>query len=346
MTDEIKTIDGYSHILPTEYKQALESYAVDSHTVSGLLSSIPELSDVDARLQLMDKHSVDMSILTPASPPVETVADHRGAVDLARAMNDGISRIVADHPERFFGVATVPMNNPEAMVEEVYRAVEDLGLQGVLLYSSVDSRAADEPHLGGAGRPVDRPEFEEFYEAVTDLDIPIWLHPSRPSTVPEYVGERRSKYLIWQMFGWPFELSAAMARIVFGGVFERHPELQIIAHHAGGMIPLLSGRMDVHTELFETFGNADLGDSVSHPYSEQFKRFYVDTATFGSSSALRSAIDFFGPDHILFGTDSPFDVAGGSTSTKLTIEALEVLDLPVAEQRQIHSGTALNLLRE
>lgn len=346
MTDDIKTIDGYSHILPIEYKEALESYAVDSHTVSGLLSSIPELSDVDARLRLMDEHSVDMSILTPASPPVETVADHRGAVKLAKAMNDGIARIVADHPDRFFGVATVPMNNPGAMVEEVYRAVEELGLNGVLLYSSVDSRAADEPHLGGAGRPIDRPEFEEFYEAVADLNVPIWLHPSRPSTVPEYVGEQRSKYLIWQMFGWPFELSAAMARIVFGGVFERHPELKIIAHHAGGMIPLLSGRMDVHTELFETFGSADLGGSVSQPYSQHFKKFYADTATFGSSSALRSAIEFFGADHILFGTDAPFDVDGGRRSTKLTIEALEGLNLSVSERKQIHSQTALEVIDE
>ncbi|RQH02388.1 amidohydrolase family protein [Natrarchaeobius oligotrophus] len=341
---EQRIVDGFSHVLPAEYKDALDSYAGGSHVVSGLLDSIPELTDVDRRLDLMDEHGVDVGVLTPASPPVETIADRRGAVELARTMNDGIARIATEHPDRFVGVATVPMNDPDAMVDELDRAVTDLGLQGALVYSSVDRRPADEPHLGGTGRPIDRPELDPFYEAVTDLDVPIWLHPTRPKTVPEYVGERDSKHLIWQLFGWPFELSAAMARLVFGGVFERHPDLDVIAHHAGGMLPLLAGRMDVHAELFETFGDADVGGDLSRPYVDHFRQFYVDSATFGSVAALECALEFFGPDRLLFGTDAPFDVDGGAVSVERSLEAVARLDVSEADRRRIYGETMLDLL--
>ncbi|RQG87883.1 amidohydrolase [Natrarchaeobius halalkaliphilus] len=338
------TIDAYSHVVPSEYKTALESYTGSSYTISDLHDAIPTLTDVERRLTTMDECGVDVDVLVPASPAVETVADHRGAVELARTMNDGIARIVDEYPDRFAGVATVPMNNPEAMVDELERAVTDLGLCGALIYSNVDRRPADEPHLDGAGRPIDGPEFDPFYEMAAALDVPLWLHPARPKTTPEYVGEPTSKYLVWQMFGWPFELSAAMARMVFGGVFDRHPELDVIAHHAGGMIPLLTGRMDVHYDLFETFSGTDLTDHLSSPYSDQFRRFYVDTATFGSVRALEMAIEFFGVDHVLFGTDAPFDTSEGRRCRNRCRKALDAADLSERDRQRISGGNVRTLI--
>lgn len=338
----MRTVDAYSHVLPRAYYEALDERSGGTHAIAGLLEAIPALMDVDERLALMDRHGIDEQVLVPAAPAVETVADRVGAAELARTANDGVAEIVADNPDRFHGVATVAMNDPAAMVEELDRSVTGLGLSGVLLYSSVDDRPATDPHLVAAGKPIDAPEFETFYERVADLDVPIWLHPARPKTNPDYVGETESKYLVWQMFGWPYELSVAMARLVFSGVLARH-DLTVITHHAGAMVPLLAGRMGVHYDLFEMTGD-HYGGEASRPYVDEFRRFYADTATFGSVPALRTAYEFFGPDHLLFGTDAPFDAEGGDRSIGENRRALAELDVVDAEREQLAAGNVDRLL--
>jgi len=338
----MRTIDAYSHVLPRAYRDALAERSGGTHAIADLLEAIPALVDVDERLALMDRHGVDEQVLVPATPAVETVADRVGAAELARVANDGIAEIVDAHPDRFHGVATVAMNNPTAMVEELDRAVGDRGLDGVLLYSSVDDRPATDAHIEGAGRPIDGEEFEPFYERVADYDVPIWLHPARPKTNPDYLGELESKYLIWQMFGWPYELSAAMARLVFSGVLDRH-DLTVIAHHAGAMVPLLAGRMGVHYDLFEMTGDR-VSEAAAKPYVDEFRRFYADTATFGSVPALRTAYEFFGPDRLLFGTDAPFDSEGGDRALGENRRALENLELDQSARERLLAGNAAGLL--
>ena len=338
----MRTIDAYCHVLPREYHEAIAERSGGDYAISRLHEQIPALTDVTARIELMDRHSVDEQILVPASPAVETMADRTGAAELARIANDGVADIVSRHPDRFRGVATVPMNNPQAMLEELDRAVAELDMAGVLLYSSVDDRAASDGHVEGAGRPIDLPQLEPFYERVAHHDVPVWLHPSRPRTNPDYVGELDSKYLIWQMYGWPFELSAAMSRLVFSGLMERY-DLTVIAHHAGSLLPLLAGRMPVHYELFESAGEP-VGDDLSRPYADHFRQFYADTVTFGNVPALRAAYEFFGPDHLLFGTDAPFDTEGGDRSTASNLEGLYGLEIPDAERERIAAGNVERLL--
>lgn len=335
-------VDAYSHVLPPTYYDALAERSGGTHAIADLLEAIPALMDVEKRLDLIDRHDIDEQVLVPATPAVETVADRVGAAELARAANDGVAAIVDDHPDRFHGVATLPMNNPEAMLEELDRAVLELDLAGVLLYSSVDDRAAADPHLVGAGKPIDAEAFEPFYERVAELGVPIWLHPGRPKTKPDYVGEVESKYLIWQWLGWPYELSAAMARLAFSGVLARH-DLTVVCHHAGAMIPLVASRMGVHYPLFE-MGGEHHGGALSPPYIDEFRRFYVDTATFGSVPALAAAVEFFGPEHCCFGTDAPFDVEGGDVSIGENRRALADLDLDESAGARIREGTARALL--
>lgn len=338
----MRKIDAFSHVLPQEYYEALNERSGGSHVVAGMHEYLPALSDVDERLALMDRYDVDEQVLVPANPPVETVADRVGAHELARTMNDGIADIVADHPDRFRGVATVPMNNPEAMVTELDRVVADLDLAGVLLYTSIDNRRDDDPHIEGPGRPLDVPELEPFFERVAHHDVPVWLHPLRPKTNPDYIGERESKYVVWQMFGWPYELAAAMARLVFSGVMDRH-DLTVIAHHAGAMVPLVADRMAIHYDLFEATGT-DVETGVSRPYVEKFREFYVDTATFGNVPALRNVYEFFGPDHVLFGTDAPFDAEGGDLCTAENARAVTELNVSDDERERIFAGNVERLL--
>src|SRR5947209_15721571 len=119
----------------------------------------------------------------------------------------------------------MPMNNPEASVKELDRAVSQLGARGIQVFTNV------------AGKPLDAPEFLPLFDEAARRDLPIWMHPARGANFPDYMTEERSQYEIWWTLGWPYETSAAMARMVFSGFFDRFPNLKIITHHMGGMIP-------------------------------------------------------------------------------------------------------------
>src|SRR5262249_28549791 len=152
--------------------------------------------------------------------------------DLARLANDEMAAIVARHPYRFPGfVASLPMNNPDAARVELDRAIDDLGATGVQIFTNVN------------GRPLDQPEYEPIFARMATRGLPIWMHPARPAAFADYAGEPRSKYDLWWAFGWPYETSVAMGRLVFSGLFDRHPGLVIITHHLGAMIPFCAGRI-------------------------------------------------------------------------------------------------------
>ncbi|WP_231189411.1 amidohydrolase family protein [Haladaptatus sp. DYF46] len=340
----VEKIDAYAHIVPEPYYEQLESHTGGDYLISEFINNIDLLTDVETRLTLMDKHGIDRQILVPASPAVETVADSFSAAELARSANDGVAEVVNDHPDRFDGIAMIPMNNPSEMVTELERAILDLGLSGVLLYTSVDNRSGDDAHIEAAGKPIDTPLFEILYETAEDLNAPIWLHPERPKSKPDYVGELESKYLIWQMFGWPFETTKTMARLVFSGVLERYPDLEFIVHHAGGMTPLFDGRIEHIYQLFEEFTEIEYGESLSKPYLDYFKMFNVDTATMGSTSALMATYEFYGPENMVFGTDMPFDIEGGEITTSVTDNAVLQMDIPKKEKEQIFSKNINRLL--
>ncbi len=176
-----------------------------------------------------------------------------------------------------------------------------------------------------------------MFAKAEELDCTIWLHPARGPVSPDYASESESMYGIWWSLGWPFETAAAMARLVYSGVMQRHPKLKILTHHGGGMLPHFAGRLDTiqaddQIEAFERLG----GDPM--PY---FKRFYADTAFFGASHALRSSYEFFGPDQMLFGSDMPL---GGPDVIGDTLGDIATLNLSEVDQMKILSGNAERVL--
>jgi aminocarboxymuconate-semialdehyde decarboxylase len=200
------------------------------------------------------------------------------------------------------------------------------------------------------GRPLDEPEFFPVFERATKKhDVPIWMHPARPATRADYVGEQKSKYEIWQVLGWPFETSVAMARIVFSGLFEKLPGIRIVTHHCGAMIPFFSGRAET---LWAQLGSRsadenyeDLLKSMKKKPIEYFKMFYADTVLGGSASALRCGLDFFGADRVVFASDCPFDPEGGPMFIREGIRSVEDLKLSEADRRKIYFGNAMKLLK-
>ncbi len=276
----------------------------------------------------------------PACPcrPIEALADPQKSPELAEIANDGLAELIAKHPNRFAGfVASLPMNNPAAAVKEIERAVKKLDAVGVQIFTNVN------------GRPLDDPDFLPIFEKAAELDVPIWVHPARGSGFPDYQTEKKSKYELWWVFGWPYETSIFMARMVFAGIFDRFPKIKIITHHLGGMVPYFSGRtgpgldqLGARTE--EEDLTVYLRRLKKRP-QEYFKMFYADTATFGSGPAIRCGLDFFGVDQVLFASDSPFDPEKGAGYIRETIRCVDVLDVSEEDRRKIYEGNIRRLIR-
>ena len=183
------------------------------------------------------------------------------------------------------------------------RAVDTLGARGIQLFSNIN------------GKPLDRPEFLALFDRMAAYDLPVWLHPYRGAEISDYATEARSQFEIWWTFGWPYETSVAMARLVFSGIFDRHPTLKIITHHLGAMAPHFEGRVgpgwdQPGTRTSDQDYTQVLKRLAKRPI-DYFRMFYADTAVFGAYDATVCGLNFFGAGHVLFASDAPFDPEGG-----------------------------------
>jgi predicted TIM-barrel fold metal-dependent hydrolase len=200
------------------------------------------------------------------------------------------------------------------------------------------------------GRPLDEPEFFRIFERmVKTYDLPIWVHPTRTAKFADYASEQKSKYEIWWLFGWPYETSAFMTRLVFSGMFEKLPKLKIITHHLGAMAPYFVNRIGYGMDQFGSRTADEDYESLLKKMKKRpldyFKMFYGDTSVNGSKAAIRCGIDFYGTKRVLFGTDCPFDPEGGPLFIRETIKALDGMKLKKDDLRRIYFGNALQLLR-
>ncbi|NGN66846.1 amidohydrolase [Streptomyces sp. A7024] len=332
-------VDAYSHILPAPYFARMRELAAGSGDLRRWLE-LEALHNVDARLRMMDEFGDDyQQVLTLSSPPVELLAGPADSPALARLANDSMRDLCDRYPDRFPAwVAALPLNNPDAALAELAHATDVMGARGVQLFTNV------------GGKPLDDPDFRDIFPEMARRDLPIWLHPTRGPGFPDYASEDRSRFEIWWALGWPYETSAAMARLVFAGVLERHPELKIITHHLGAMIPYLEGRIGLgwSDQLGSRTSGADLErlrrEALPRPLIEYFRRFYADTALSGSAIGIRCGLEFFGADRVLFGTDCPFDPEGGPAYIRETIRVLDALDVDESARARIYSGNINRLM--
>ena len=331
-------IDIYNHVMPVRYLEMMKSHLKDAGIIKRM-SSLRMLWDIEARAGMLDQWPDVRQVLTLSLPSPELVGGPELSPELARIANDDMAAMCAKWPRKFPAfVASLPMNNVPAALEEMDRAIGKLGARGVQICTSVN------------GRPLDEPEFFPVFERVTQKhDLPIWMHPARPATRADYVNEQKSKFEIWQVLGWPFETSVAMARIVFSGLFDRLPGMRLITHHCGGMIPFFAGRAET---LWAQLGSRTADENyekllkrMARRPIETFRMFYADTVLGGSASALRCGLDFFGVDKVVFASDCPFDPEGGPMYIREGIRSIEDLKLSAADRRKIYSGNALKLLR-
>jgi aminocarboxymuconate-semialdehyde decarboxylase len=331
-------IDIFPHIFPKPFFDRMCEVVPASRYMQKRTRAIPVLTDLDLRFRIMDRYEGYVQVLTLCSPPIEALGGPELAADLARLANDGMAEIVERHPDRFPGfVASLPMNHPAAALREIDRAIDELGATGVQIFSNVN------------GEPLDAPAYRPVFERMAARRLPIWMHPARPASFADYPGESRSSYDIWWAFGWPYETTAAMARLVFDGLFERHPDLVIITHHMGAMVPHFEGRVGYGLDQLGTRTDDAHDLAAAHRLTgrpvDHFRRFYGDTALFGAAHAMECGLAFFGADHVLFGTDMPFDPERGPGFIRETIAAMERMRATPEDKAKIYEGNARRLLR-
>jgi predicted TIM-barrel fold metal-dependent hydrolase len=329
-------LDIYSHILPERYFRRMCELVADPAAVKRWLN-LPVLHDLDARLRMMDTFEGYQQVLTLSSPPIEYLAGPEEAPALARLANETMAELVDLYPERFPAfVASLPMNNTAAAVEEIEFATQTLDARGVQIFTNVN------------GRPLDDPAFWPVFETAYSHELPIWMHPARGDGFADYASENRSQYEIWWALGWPYETSAAMARLVFSGTFDRLEGLKVITHHMGAMIPYLEGRIGLGWADQLGSRTADERENFRtlrrHPL-EYFREFYADTSLCGSENALKCGLGFFGTERTVFGTDCPFDPEGGPMYIRETIRALDHLELTHDQRSRIYVDNARALLK-
>jgi predicted TIM-barrel fold metal-dependent hydrolase len=329
-------IDIFPHIIPPKFKEALVKRGPGPFRQSVFykyLDVLPTLWDLDKRFRMMDRFEGLAQILTLASPAIETIFEPKDSVEFARMANEEMAELVAKYPDRFpAAVASLPMNDLDAALEELDRAVGKLGLKGIQLDSSIN------------GKPLDSPEFMVIYEKMVSYDLPIWVHPKRERPGPDYSTEKESKYLISSLFGREYETAAFMTRLVFSGVFEKHPGLKIIAHHFGGMVSFLEKRIDGLYDLHEKVLGQKYTQNLTKRPIDYYHLFYCDTA-YGSTPGLMCVSSFFGTDHLLFATDMPYDNELGERKIRETIRSIEQMDISKVDKNKIFGGNAKRLLR-
>src|SRR5262245_35654621 len=224
-------IDIFNHFMPKAYLDRLATL-IPGHVAVTAFPRLKTLCDVDARLALLDEFDGLQQVLSLANPPLELIAPPDQTPDLARLANDSLADICRRHPDRFpTFVASLPMNNIDAALAETDRAVRELGARGVQVFTNV------------AGKPLSGLEQLPIFRRMVAHDLPVWVHPMRGPNFPDYASEQASEAEIWFSFGWPYETTACMTRLIYSGIFEELPDLKIITHHMGGMIPYFAGKI-------------------------------------------------------------------------------------------------------
>lgn len=327
-------IDVFSHVLPPRYKQALYSTAAPSFYLQNVIETLPTLFDLEHRFRVMEKFEGLKQVLTLSLPPVEQIAEPPKSVELAKIANEEMAELISKYPDRFVAaVACLPMNDVDAALREMDRAINDLKFRGVQLFTPVNDK------------PLDSPQFMPIFEKMSEYDLPIWLHPTRDVGFPDYRSENRSRYMIFHIFGWPYETAAAMTRLVFSGMLGKYPNLKLITHHCGGMVPYLAERIKGAYDHAEMRRGAKYEQGLTREPIDYFKEFYYDTALYGSAPALMCAYHFCGAEHMLFGTDFPYDNEMGERYTRQTIEAIDQMGISITEKKQILEHNVGKLLR-
>jgi aminocarboxymuconate-semialdehyde decarboxylase len=325
----LRVVDVHNHFYPPAYLDALR--AGDSvvrvttddegnpciHYPGDYNVAVAGHRDIEHRHRVLERDGVDTQVISLTTPGTHVESPERAA-RLARLVNDAFARIVAERAPRFAALATLPLNDPAASVAELRRAMEELGLPGAMLFSNVNGVALADPR------------YWPLYEVADALGAVLHIHPTSPVGV-----EAMTDYWLMPLVGFPFDTTLAAAKLVFSGVAERFPRIRWVLSHLGGAIPYLAERLDRGYRAFP-----DCRANIGKAPSEYLKGWYYDTVNF-DRHALRLAVEFAGPDHVLAGSDYPHQIG----NLREMLDSIQGLELSEGHRAAIVGENAARLFR-
>jgi aminocarboxymuconate-semialdehyde decarboxylase len=305
-------IDDLKSTLNLETQQTADGKTLFRHNGYTMAWSRDDMFDIDERLRQMDRKKIDLRVLSLSTPNVY-LWDEVSQVRITRDINDALARICRQHPDRFAGLASLPLKNVDASLQELDRSVNELGMKGVIIGSNIDGAALDEPR------------FEQLWARIDALRLPVFEHPMFPDT------SNLQEYELPLRVGLIFDTTLVATRLIYSGIFERYPNFPYIMAHTGGALLMILERLDNGYRLFP-----DCRKHISRLPSEYAARLFYDTTAFGQP-ALELALKAVGPGQILFGTDDPFIDANTAHVDRLA--------LPDRDREAIMGGNAARLLK-
>ena len=286
----------------------------------GVLAAIEQrLPDFDGqRIAMMDEADIAVAVLSQTAPGVQTEPDPATAVDMARRSNDFLAQRIAQHPDRFRGFAAVALQDVDAACAELQRSVRELGFVGVLVNGST------------GGHYLDEDRFDPFWSALVDLDVPLYLHPGLLVDSPAmFAGRPELNGATWS---WTCETASHALRLVFGGVFLRHPRATVILGHMGETLPFDLWRLDSRAQT------TTAGREMAKPPSQQIREnILITTAGVCADAPLRCSLDALGKDRVMFSTDYPYEDA------QIAADWIDAADIDEATRRKVCWDTAADL---
>jgi aminocarboxymuconate-semialdehyde decarboxylase len=316
-------IDVHSHIVDRKYLDdlistlGLETESTDDgkrlfrRNGCTIAWSRPDMFDIDQRLIEMDKKDIAVRILSLSAPNVY-LWDEVNQVAAARHINDALSKQCRQHPDRFIGLASLPLKDVDSSLAELERCIHELGMKGVIIGSNID------------GLQLDDPKLDPIWARINELRLPVFEHPMFPNNTAGFEG-----FELPLRLGLIFDTTLSATRLIYSGVFERYPDFPYIMAHTGGALLMALARLDNGYRLFP-----DCRRYIKKLPSEYAKRLYYDTTAFGEE-ALSFALNTVGAQQVLFGTDDPFIAADTSHVSKLPISA--------TDKKQILGGNATRI---
>ncbi len=314
-------IDIYSHHISKSAAQILEK--LDFYGEGGEFAYPSNNEDPEVRLGLMDRYGVDMQALSQTTPVLLGFGPE-DAAEICRRSNDANYALCKTYPKRFANICIFSLLDMKTAMDELSRSINELDCRGVTISTNQN------------GKGLDDPQFYPFYEKIVEHDLPILLHPTHWESYP--LVRMKEGWRMMHLFGWPFDSTQAVWRLIFGGVLDRFPTMKIVMHHLGAMLPFFSRRIEQNFNKF-------LKDKLPRHISEYWKNIYGDTATDGTVASYPCGYAFFGPDRMMYGSDYPFGAEDGEDFIRTNLEGVKALTILPEDKAKILGGNAKKLLK-
>jgi len=329
MSGSIRKFDLHTHYYPPIYFEKIRElpseFAFDkspsgqtiiTYRGARFFGVTPPMTDVARRLEDMDRVGIDVEVVSLSTPNV-FFADSKQQPEIARIVNDAYAELIARHPTRFKAFASIPMDNADAALREVHRAIDELKMNGVILLSNI------------GGKALTAPEYRAFFVEANRMKLCILLHPMLPANTDPF-----REYVLGPLVGFMFDTTLAVARMCFDGMLRELPDIRWIAAHLGGAVPYLIERLDNGWRDFP-----ECRAKIDELPSTYLKRLYYDTVNF-NTHMLMMVRDMIGANHMVMGSDYPHLLG----SIDRAVSSIESLDLADEEKQQIFAHTALTIL--